>query len=988
MRFTSASLARSSLSIAAWLISHLVLAADQPSPQSPVGAEKAIEYMRVAPGLRVELVACEPQVVDPVAIRFDEWGRMWVVEMRDYPNGPAPGQPPQSRIRILEDRDGDGRYEAATTFADGLLFATGVQPWSLDSNVGAFVTLSGKVVYMQDTDGDLQSDKVETWYQGFMEENPQLRANHPRFGLDNHIYVANGLRGGAIVDARQPDAKPLSISGMDFRFDPMTREFEAVTGVGQFGLTFDDFGERFVCSNRNPLKHIVIEDRYLRRNGAAGVAAAAHDVAAFDIHSHVYPLSRAWTTSNLHAGQFTAACGVRLYRGDALGEEFYGNGFTCDPTGNLVHREIVEPLGATFTSRPDREGIEFLASYDEWFRPVNLEVGPDGALYVVDMYRAVIEHPQFMPDELKRRPDLRLGDDRGRIYRIVPENASKTTHPTKLADMPNDALLKLLEHPNAWQRETAARLLYFRGDPGTMEALERLAVESPHPAARVQALWVFGRLHLTGWTFRALGDPHPRVRENAIRVVEKELKDSPALKERMLEMAGDDDPRVRFQVALSLGFVEDEKAITALVAIATRDADDVWTRRAVAISLKDRAAPALAQILAAVSEKQGSVSEGWISLVEETAAQAGAAAATEHRLTALRSLAALGGSENLRRAQRVGLKSLAEAMRRRGEALAPLLKQLPAEAQAAVQEVFAAAAKTAQDRTAAPEARLEAIDLLGLWADSQAVLKQLSLSEPVQEVRVRAISAVSRSSNLEVWSELLSRFRRETPAVRGAILDGALARTDRTNVLLDEIAAGRITPGEIDQPRMNRLLQSRDSQIAARVKELLAVSIPADRQKVLADYQVALKLPSDSQRGKAVFVKHCANCHHIGDVGVDVAPDISDSRVKQPEQILTDVLQPNRAIDANYVSYNVITADGQVLTGILASETGGSITLKQPEGKTVTLSRDEVDELQSSGVSLMPEGLEKNIPPQDMADLIAFIKNWRYLDGRTPLGEK
>jgi putative heme-binding domain-containing protein len=183
-------------------------------------------------------------------------------------------------------------------------------------------------------------------------------------------------------------------------------------------------------------------------------------------------------------------------------------------------------------------------------------------------------------------------------------------------------------------------------------------------------------------------------------------------------------------------------------------------------------------------------------------------------------------------------------------------------------------------------------------------------------------------------------------------------------------------------------LQARDPKIAARAKEILAASIPADRQQVLAEYQVALKLPGDPQRGKLVFTKSCADCHHIGDVGVDVAPDISDSRVKQPEQILTDVLQPNRAIDANYISYTVATADGQVLTGILAGETGASITLKQPEGKTITLSRDEIEELQSSGVSLMPEGLEKDIPPQAMADLIAFIKNWRYLDGRTPLGEK
>jgi putative membrane-bound dehydrogenase-like protein len=964
------------------MISASAGAEETPAPQSPLAPEKAIEFMRIFPGLRVELAACEPEAVDPVAIRFDELGRMWVVEMRDYPNGPAPGEKPQSQIRILEDRDGDGRFETGHTFADGLLFATGVLPWTVGPVNGAIVTLSGKVVYMEDVDGDLRADRTEPWYQGFTEENPQLRANHPRLGLDGWIYIANGLRGGAVVDSRRPNEKPISISGLDFRFHPQTREFEAITGAGQFGLTFDDFGERFVCSNRNPLKHIVIEERYLRRNGAAGVAAATHDVAAFDVHSRVYPLSRAWTTSNLHAGQFTAACGVCVYHGDLLGEAFYGNGFTCDPTGNLVHREIVRPDGATFTSKPDREGVEFLASYDEWFRPVNLEVGPDGALYVVDMYRAVIEHPQFMPEELKRRPDLRLGEDRGRIYRIVPENRAKAPHPANLAEMKTAALVTMLEHPNSWQRETAARLLYQSGDG--VGGLTRLATESKSPQARVQALWLLPEAERAKLLRGPLADEHPRVRENAVRLAEPHLQGSEELRQRVIELARDGDPRVRFQTALSLGFVEGEEALAALAEIATRDADDPWTRRAIAISLKDRAAEALVRLLAAAPKRE-TLSDGWISLIAETAAQAGAAGSQEQRHAALEAIARLSGSDPLKRVQRVALKSLAEAMRRRGESFDALAAKASDETRAAVKDVFAAASQTARDGKGAADQRIEAIDLLALSGESAGILQDLALGEPVQIVRIRAIAAVARGGDLEIWRELLSRFRRETPAVRSAILDGALARAERIHLLLDEIAAGRISPGEIDQARMNRLLQSRDPQIAPRVKELLAAAIPADRQKVLQEYQAALKLAADPVRGKGVFVKNCANCHHVGDVGVDVAPDISDSRVKQPEQILTDILQPNRAIDANYISYTVITADGQVLTGILASETGASITLKQQEGKSVTLARDEIDELQSNGVSLMPEGLEKNIPPQEMADLVSFIKNWRYLDGLTPL---
>lgn len=983
-----------------------VWCADQPTPKSPVAADEAIQYLRVAPGLKVELVACEPQVIDPVAVRFDERGRMWVVEMRDYPHGPKPGESPLSRIRILEDRDGDGRYEAAVTFAEGLAFATGVLPWNESVNrspkeqasstastppvTGAFVTLAGKVVYMEDTDGDLRADHSETWYQGFMEENPQLRANHPRLGLDNHIYIANGLRGGAIVDARRPDDKPLSISGMDFRFDPRTQEFEAITGMGQFGNSFDDFGERFVCSNRNPLKHIVIEDHYLRRNPAASVSAATHDVAAADIHSRVFPISQAWTTSNLHAGQFTAACGVCVYRGDALGEEFRGNGFTCDPTGNLVHREIVRPLGATFTSKPGREGVEFLASYDTWFRPVNLEVGPDGALYVVDMYRAVIEHPQFMPDELKSRPDLRYGDDRGRIYRIVAERGPQAPHPTNLADRAIGELTQLLEHPNVWQRETAARLLLHRRDEIAEESLKKIVKQSSQPAAQVRALYLLnvdGESPSDDLLLHAMNDPHARVREIAVRLAESRFADAPALRERVIALARDDDPRVRFQTALSLGLAPGNDVLTALVEIALRDAEDVWTRRAVMLSFKDRASEALAQLLAKTSNQTAALLEGQLSLLAETAAQAGATGTPAQRTALLQSLASLDSTEVMRRCQRVVLQSLAAAMSRRGEPLDATVNQAPPETQDAVKAIFAAASQTAQDSAAAEDQRREAIDLLVWSGASRDVLKTLTLSDPSLAVRQRAVTALTRSGDLETWRELIKRFRRETPTLRTALLDGALARADRTHVLLDEIAAGHISAGEIDQARMNRLFQSREPTIAARAKEILAAAIPADRKKVLEDYRVALKLASDPQRGKLVFTKNCANCHRIGDVGVDVAPDISDSRVKQPEQILTDVLQPNRAIDANFISYSVVTADGQILTGILASETGASVTLKQPEGKTITLARDEIEELQSNGISLMPEGLEKNIPPQDMADLISFIKNWRYLDGRTPLGK-
>ena len=429
---------------------------------------------------------------------FDPQGRIWVVEMQDYPNGPAKGEKPRGRIRILEDKDGDGYYESATTFADNLLFANGLLLWK----DGAIVTMAPHIVHLRDTQGAGKADTTEILYEGFAAENPQLRVSHPILGLDGWIYCANGLRGGKVVQAGD-DAikrKPVDLSGMDFRFDPITGAYEAITGPGQYGNTFDAWGNRFVCDNRHHLRHIVMENRYLSRNPYLAAPALVEDISVLEdgplsSGGKVYPLSRNWTTSSLHEGRFTAACGVHIYHGNLLDTasrerkrpEYHGAAFTCEPTGNLVHMEVLTPKGATFSSKPARDKVEFLATPDDWFRPVFLNTGPDGALYVVDMYRAVIEHPDFMPPELQKRPDLALGRDKGRIWRIVPENhATKAIRPN-LAKASLAELVKTLEHEEPWWRTTAQRLLLEKNDNSMLEPLKKLVATAPSPKMIVAA---------------------------------------------------------------------------------------------------------------------------------------------------------------------------------------------------------------------------------------------------------------------------------------------------------------------------------------------------------------------------------------------------------------------------------------------------------------------------------------------------------------------
>jgi putative membrane-bound dehydrogenase-like protein len=952
---------------------HWLLATEITKPLSPEEEQKA--FVLADSSLKIELAAAEPDVIDPVAIRFDEDGRMWVVQMSDYPLGNPTGGEPLSKIRILEDKDGDGRFETATTFADKLLFVTGLQPWK----GGVFVTLSGRLAYMKDTDGDGKADVDETWFEGFAELNTQLRANHPRLALDNWIYVANGLRGGQVVNKKLGETKPINISGMDFRFHPITGACEAVSGNGQFGLCFDDWGNRFNCSNRNPVRHVVIEDRYLKANPNVTVPATVNDVAAFGEKSRIFPISRAWTTSNLHAGQFTAACGVYIYRGDLLPAEFKGNAFTCDPTGNLIHREIMQPAGPTFTSKPAYDGKEFLASPDEWFRPVNMELGPDGALYVVDMYRCVIEHPDFVPDELKKRPDLRLGDDRGRIWRIVPkvgrsgpERPAARTKPA-LSKMSSDDLLPLLSHPNAWQRETAQRLLSERSAASYADGLRELAKKSTSSHGRSHAIWVLsgaGALE-RGEARGMLRDEDAQVRRQALLASEA-TGNAKALGNAIAQLSSDPSAAVRFQSRLTARAVNASQIFEPKQLV--QDASDSWMRRSALLSIEPRAAAALLSRVWFNTTENRDVAEGELTLIEDLSEMA--AAIDVQRLGAGIGVQELTDDDQ----PEIGLAAL------RGAAKVWARKNIPESLRSALvpadrlQEIAADEKSTTKNRSTA-------VALLAYAPDATNRLLPYVAKSHEQFIRAAAIVGLARQKGTEGWPALLAGFSSDTPPIRRAIIDGLLAKPERTKLLLDAIETGNIKPNEIDTPQVKRLIDNRDAQIKSRAAKLFAAAMPADRAKALADYQPVLALKGDAAKGQVVFEKNCAACHRINGVGVNVAPDISDSRTKKFEQILADILQPNRAIDNNYVGYTVRQLDGTVLTGILAAETATSITLRQQGGKEAVIPRAEIDELKSNGQSLMPEGLERQIPHADMADLLSFIKNWRYLDGRTPLSE-
>ncbi len=960
----------------------LLSAADgpKPVPKSPLTPDAEKATFHLAPGLRIDLVVAEPEVESPVACEFDEAGRLWVVEMLDYPNGPAKGQPGQGRIKVLEDRDGDGRYEHATVFADQLLFANGVLPW----DGGAIVTAAPHILYLKDTDGDGKADRREVLYEGFTAGNPQLRVSHPSLGPDGWVYVANGLRGGTVRRHGQPETKAIPLGGKDFRFDLVHDRSGAIPGMGQFGNTFDRWGARFVCDNRNHLRHAVFPTDPTRRNPLLVAPLLLEDTAGpaegpLSSGTRVYPLSRNWTTSNLHAGRFTASCGVYVDKGGLLPAPYAGGAFTCEPTGNLVHMETLAPAGSTFRSKPWKEGAEFLATPDEWFRPVSLTQDPTGALILVDMYRAVIEHPEFMPKELKNRPDLLLGRERGRIWRIAPESSKPGGKTPDLGKMPTGELVKVLASPDCWHRATTQRLLLTSKDAAVTEVLTAFARETKSPEGLILAGWLLaGREKLPADVLeRMTTHPHPRVREQAARLLETR---DPG---RLAKLAHDADARVRFQAALSLGAWDDSRVVPALASVALRDAADKWTRIAVASSAGQRTATLIVALLRK-PEFSKTPDEGRVHLVRELCELVGSGRDPSEAGAILDALA-----DQDPHWQRAALNGLAGGVARRGTPFPSFLDKLPDHRRQAT-ELLIVATKPAADPKAGEEERVAAARLLAHtpWEASGPVLTKLAASdETPTPVRVAAIGALDAHPRPEIAALLLAGWRGYTPAVRSEVLEALVRRPDRAAVLLDAVAAGKVRPGDIDPARARRLIALKDPKLAARAVKLLKGSLPADRKDVLVKYQPALTMAADALRGREVFKKNCAVCHVVAGVGVQVGPDISDTRTKTPEMLLTDILNPNAAIDGNYVSYTVTTKDGKSFTGVIASESASGITLRREQNQTDTILRADIDEVTSSGLSLMPEGLEKTVSVQDVADLIRFLKDWRYLDGATPRGK-
>jgi putative membrane-bound dehydrogenase-like protein len=474
-------------SAAAAIAAEPVVTPDQLPRIPAVPPEKAAATCEVRPGFHLELMVSEPLINDPVAMAFDEDSRLYVAEMRDYSER---RDEKLGRIKVLTDRNGDGRYDHASVFAESLAWPTAVTCW----DGGVFIIASPDLIYLKDTDGDGVADMRRTIVAGFAKLAPKLNVqalpNSLQWGPDQRIH---GALGGNASRLEREGAEPLELRGHDFSFDPRLLDFRAETGGGQWGMTFDEQGRKFTCNNGRHIMHVRYDARFAAKADVP-LPAAAVDIAVDGPQAEVFRRSpdepwrvirTKWRATGVvkgivegggrPSGYFTSACGITIYRGDAWPAEYRGNAFIADCGSNLIHRKVLHQEGAAVVAKraPGEEKREFIASSDNWFRPVAFANAPDGNLWFCDMYREIVEHPWSLPESLKKNLDLNSGNDRGRIYRIVPDGHS-TRPAVKLGELDNARLAALLEHPNGWHRDTAARLLHTRQDTASLPAIAKL----------------------------------------------------------------------------------------------------------------------------------------------------------------------------------------------------------------------------------------------------------------------------------------------------------------------------------------------------------------------------------------------------------------------------------------------------------------------------------------------------------------------------------
>jgi putative membrane-bound dehydrogenase-like protein len=997
-----------------------------PLPDSPpLSPRDSMEVAHVREGFELQLVAAEPLVIDPVAIDWGADGTLWVAEMADYPSGMDNNGKPGGRIRFLEDKDGDGRYETSTVLLRDIPFPTGVMAWGK----GVIVTAAPEIFYAEDSNGDGTADVRKTLFSGFLEGNQQLRVNGPRWGLDNWIHFASGSHhAGYGADSQilsHITNKKTAVGSRDFRIRPDEGLIDPQSGPSQFGRNRDAWGNWFGEQNSYPLWHYVLEDSYIRRNPHFAPPDPRHLMTPSNppVYAAASPEKRFHSFEQ--SGRYTSACSGMVYLDELLfgaekndqNELGIQHAFTCEPFSNLVQHNLLIDDGVSFRLERDPSEInktDFFASEDRWCRPVMVRTGPEGALWIVDMYRYMIEHPHWLPkegqDEL--RPFFRSGDDRGRIYRIVPittngerGGVSQPVLSTRIDQLSTAELVAELESPNGWRRDTAQQLLLATHDQSGVELLTKMVTNGQRPTARLHALSVLDGLgKLTAETITsALKDPHPGVRRWAVRL-------APTAKVPLSFLAGmtkDPNAKVRIELACVAGQFSDAGDIpgelppVARSVLRSGSKTDATAEILADLLLSDTDPDLRAAVMSSLNSKSiGRTIDKFMNVVQADASanepgvskMAGFTAADRDELTSIliEQTASIASDDDLKRIMRLtvddshgGLRvwqmlSLAKMLDRlKGRNSRVLAHLAENNQQTTVIKAFKIARKTAADTTENEILRVAAIPLLLRDSDPSAdevLLRDMLTPQTPVTVQEAAIRHLGQQTSVSSADILLAGWPSHSPAIRALILSVVSSRSEWVAYLITQLESGTIAAGEIDASTRHHLLTTRDAVMKERLETVFSSGTSDDRKAVMESYRPALKLTGDAARGAVLFGKKCAICHKQGGIGHEVGPNLASLTTRTPDSLYTAILDPSAAVETKYINFVVATTSGRSVIGLLSTETGSSITVLGAEGKSESILRTDIEELRSTGKSLMPDGVEKDFTHQDLADVIEYVK--------------
>ncbi len=931
----------------------------------PLSPTESISRMNYASNLKVEVVAAEPLVIDPVAVEFGPDGKLWVVEMRDYPLGMDGNMKPGGVVKFLEDLDHDGVYDKATVFLDGLLFPTGLMVWKQ----GVLVCTAPDVLYAEDTDGDGKADIKRKVLTGFATHNFQARVNSLVPGLDNWVYASGGLFGGII---KSFNGQTVNVTNRDFRFQPETGVLEPVSGRTQQGRVRDDWGNWFGCRNGSLCVHYPVNESYYQKNPFVVSPPAERSVPRGTNANQLFPVGE---LVQFHLsgprGRPTSVCGLGLYRDRYLGDAFNENAFACEPVNQLVHRMVLQAEGVSFfgSRAPEEKDREFLTSTDNWFRPVQARMSPDGSLFIVDMYRYLIEHPKWLSPDAVSKLNVRAGDTRGRIYRISRKDQQlKPVPDLKKSDVSD--LVNLLRSSNGTLRDLVQQEIVYRADAEAIAPLKIVAEKAALPESRVQALCSLEGLDAldVALLLPRIHDSHAGVRKEAIRLSEPFLNKSTQLATAVLEQVEKEKSLpVVLQLAYSLGDLNGESATQALLQLMEEHSGDVYIRSAVLTSFqKNRLASAIAVLIPQISNKP--------KLRPVFKALFGMAIATKDSAI-LQKISRHLRTHSVKN-QKIGLWEW-NALSQLFEATAAGSNQSDEVLQQQIKTLHERARQLVVDQQRVESDRIAAIEFVLKTGQSQSDLQLISdLLTPQSslKVQVAAIRSLINTQSADAIELVFVNWGQFTPTLQAEVLSQLLVRESTTLELLSRIEQKLVQPGQIDITNRQRLIDHKNKKLSQRARKLFTVATSASREAALKKYQSINLKHGDITRGSLVFEKHCAACHKLNGKGYVVGPDLAGLTDQSKLFLLTSLLDPNKAVDGRYASYLAVTEDGKINTGILVSEQSNSITLKAQKGKVQTILRAEIDELLNTGKSLMPEGLEKEISLDDMTDLLVFIQ--------------